>query len=98
MGRDDEQREQDLVPQVRDLESVAERTEHDFSSYRTSTAPPAAAIFALAASLNACAFTVSGTVTSPLPSIFTRPRLLRTSPRSRSPAGSTVEPAPKAFR
>ena len=54
-------------------------------------------IFALAVSLKACAFTLSTTVTSPLPSIFTCPRLFRTSPAVRRLSGVTVAPDPKEF-
>src|SRR5207342_2711501 len=78
---DDGQGEDDLVPEVRNLERVDEGAEHGSLSYpwapRTSALPPAPSIFALAASLNACARTVSALSISPRARILTG-RPLRT--------------------
>src|SRR3989304_1387963 len=92
VDRDDEQREEDLVPEVRDLERVDEGAEHEVSilpRHPTSSAePPACSIFAFAARLNACARTVSLLSSSPRARILTgRPLCAR--PWAYSTAGST---------
>src|ERR1700675_1189936 len=90
--RDDEQREEDLLAEVGDLEGVDEGSEHEVPILprqpMISAVPPACSILAFAAAENACARTTSALSSSPRASTFTR-RLLCTRPCAASFAGST---------
>ncbi len=67
VDREQPEREEDPLPEVRDREDVAERLE-DLHADRTSQRPPAASIFFFAPSVNLWAETTSAFLRSPVPS------------------------------
>src|ERR1700689_4044727 len=100
------QSEQDAFAQIRNPEDIRQFFEHycpafttGFTAFtsKTSTLPPALVIFSCAAFENLCACTVSATVSSPSPRIFTGCLVLMT-PALRSTSGViVVSPSPASF-
>src|SRR5690606_19764405 len=76
-----EEREEDLLLHLRDAEQVRDRVRHAAQVSNSSTAPPAASIFARAPALTACARTVIFRPIRPSPRIFTGRPLPRSTSR-----------------
>src|SRR6185503_392064 len=89
IDREQPQREQHAVAQIRDGEDVLQAVVHGSCS----VAPPAAAIFSAAFPLNRCARTVSALSISPRPSTFSRAPAPLTSRCSASSSAVTTVPA-----
>src|ERR1017187_6765371 len=92
VDREQPEREEHTLPQVRDREDVAERLEDLHYRATTSQRPPAASIFFFAPSVKWCAETTSAFLSSPEPRTFTpwlvflTPAFLRASRVTASPA------------
>src|SRR4029077_20940659 len=91
------QRKQNAITQVRRAENISKCLDQ-LLHFRISTFPPAAAILSCADLLKACAWTVSATFNSPLPSTFKPFRFARTIPWAMRASGVTVSPASNAFK
>src|SRR5690606_19408573 len=76
-----QEREEDLLLQLRDAEQVRDGVRHGAQVSSSSTAPPAASIFARAPALTACARTVIFRRIRPSPRIFTGRPLPRSTSR-----------------